>query len=168
VPTRLEWTANVWKRVDEYVTGTVDIAEFDEEFGTDPATDLIEGMWTGGQERFVNTFNEGAISNMADDAFVELWSHVDMDGIKPLPVGDMPRGVRAMCETILDTHELTAEAIIKKDPALLRRALLTDPLTNSIGDTDALIAELLEAEQEALDPELYEAFKAGQPEPAMA
>jgi alpha-galactosidase len=53
-------------------------------------------------------------------------------------------------EVVLDTHELTAEAVATCDPALLRRALLTDPLVNSIADADALIKELLEAEREAL------------------
>ncbi len=163
VPTRVEWTNNVWQRVDDYISGTVDIAEFDIEFGPDPATDLIEGIWAGGRDFFVNTFNDGAVSNMADDAFLELWSHVSRDGINTHPIGPMPRGVRAMCETVLDTHELTAEAIVERDPAKFRRALLTDPLTSSIGDTDALIAELLEAEREALDPALYEALSSRVP-----
>src|SRR5262245_38573698 len=62
----------------------------------------------------------------------------------------MPRGVRAMCETVLDAHELTAEAIYRQDRQLLRRTLLTDPPTQSIEDTDALMSELFEAEREAL------------------
>ena len=62
----------------------------------------------------------------------------------------MPRGVRGMQELILDTHELTAEAVAKCDRALLRRAMLTDPLLSSIADADAIICELLQAEQDAL------------------
>ena len=152
MPTRVEWTRDVWQRVDDYLSGKVDIAEFDTEFGPDPATDLIEGMWTGGKRFYINTFNDGAVTNMADDAFLELLTDIDMDRATPLPVGPMPRGVRAMCETVLDTHELTAQAVAQCDRDLLRRAMLTDPLTNSIGDTDALIDDLLEAEREALSP----------------
>ena len=151
VPTRLEWTADVWKRVDGYLDGSVPIAEFDEEFGSDPATDLIENMWTDSQTiRPVNVMNRGAVPNLADDAFLELFCKVSMEGAKPLPCPPLPRGVRAMCETVLDTHELTAEAALRSDRALLRRALLTDPLTNSIGDTDALIDELLDAQRDAV------------------
>jgi len=73
-----------------------------------------------------------------------------MEGPKPRPVGEMPRGLRGMQETVLDTHELTAQAVATCDRALLHRALLTDPLTNSIGDARAIIAELLHAEREAL------------------
>ena len=36
------------------------------------------------------------------------------------------------------------------DQALLRRAMLTDPLGNNIADADNCIADLLEAERDAL------------------
>ncbi|MGF1678302.1 MAG: hypothetical protein ACFCUX_03800 [Candidatus Methylacidiphilales bacterium] len=55
-----------------------------------------------------------------------------------------------MMEVILYTHELTAEAIYHEDPALLWRARLTDPLTRSIGDTDTLHSDQIQAEHQAL------------------
>ncbi|MGF1531616.1 MAG: glycoside hydrolase family 4 [Puniceicoccaceae bacterium] len=148
---RANWTANVWQRVDDYLSGAAPIAEFDTEFGPDPATDIIESMWAGLAKRFfINQPNRGAVPNMADDAYLELYSDLDMSGPRPLPTLPIPRGIRGMMEVILDTHELTAEAIYHEDRHLLRRALLTDPLTNSIGDTDALLAELISAERDAL------------------
>ena len=53
-------------------------------------------------------------------------------------------------EVVLDTHELTAEAVATCDLALLRRAMLTDPLVNSIAVADKLIAELLDAERDMI------------------
>ncbi|MEX0653947.1 MAG: hypothetical protein WD534_18855 [Phycisphaeraceae bacterium] len=148
---RFAWTQRVWDRVDEYITGKVDIAEFDTEFGPDPATDVIENMWGKlGKRMFINTMNRGAVPNMADDAFLELYCDMSMEGPAPVPYPAMPRGVRGMCETILDTHELTAQAVYKGRRDLLRRALLVDPLTSSIGDIDALLDELLELEADAL------------------
>ncbi|MFO5197557.1 hypothetical protein RCL06_24495, partial [Salmonella enterica subsp. enterica serovar Typhimurium] len=85
----------------------------------------------------------GAVTNMSDDAFLELLCDVDMNGPKPRPVGEMPRGIRGMQENILDTHELTAEAIIKCDHTLLRRAMMTDPLVTNMSDADAILRELL-------------------------
>lgn len=156
VPNRIRWTAEVWQRVDDYISGKIPIGDYDTEFGPDPATDVIEGMWGNLKHRFfVNTFNNGAITNMADDAFVELYCDLDMNGPRPLPVGEMPRGIRGLCETVLDTHELTAEAAHRSDRTLLRRALLTDPLTSSIADTEALIAELLDRQREALSPDWF-------------
>ena len=90
--------------------------EFDTEFGPAPATDLIENMWAGlGKPLPINTANGGAVPNMADDAFLELLCEVDMNGPRPLPYPEMPRGIRGLCEQVLDTHELTAAA------AFLRR-----------------------------------------------
>jgi alpha-galactosidase len=149
---RAKWTNSVWQRVDDYLSGKVGISEFDTEFGPDPATDIIESMAGGLNKRFfINTWNEGSVSNMADDAFLELYCDLDLNGARPLPCGEMPRGVRGLSEQVLDTHELTWEAIVSKDKAKLRRAFLTDPLTNSIQDTDALLAELIEAEKAQLE-----------------
>ncbi len=148
---RVAWTNEVWARVDAYLSGAADIAEFDTEFGMDPATDLIENMWAGlNKPTFINTNNRGAVPNMADDAFIELLCDIDMDGPRPRPHPEMPRGVRGLCEQVLDTHELTAAAAHHCDHDLIRRALLTDPLTHSIGDTDALIEDIMNEQAEVL------------------
>lgn len=148
---RYEWHAAMWRQVDGFVSGATPIDEFDRIIGPDHATDVIEAM-VGNLDKpfYINTANQGAVTNMREDAFLELLCDIDMDGPRPRPVGEMPRGLRAMQEVVLDTHELTAEAIATCNLALLRRALLTDPLVNSIADADALIKELLEAEREAL------------------
>ena len=115
-------------------------------------------VWT--RPYYINTYNRGAVSNMADDAFLELLCDVDMAGPRPRPVGEMPRGLRGLSEQVLDTHELTAEAIVKADYSLLRRAMMTDPLTNSIADADAILRDLLAAEREALPDHWYEVLTA--------
>lgn len=143
--------AEMWRQVDGFVSGATPIAEFDRIMGPDHATDVIENMVGNlGKPFYINTANQGAVTNMSDDAFLELLCDIDMDGPRPRPVGEMPRGLRGLQEVVLDTHELTAEAVATCNYALLRRALLTDPLVNSIADADALIKELLAAEREAL------------------
>lgn len=148
---RYERHAVMWRQVDGFLSGETPIAEFMTTFGPDHATDVIEAM-VGGLDKpfYINTFNEGTVTNMADDAFLELLCDVSMEGPKPRPVGEMPRGLRGMQEVVLDTHELTAQAVATCDRGLLERALLADPLTNSLGDTKAIIRELLGAEREAL------------------
>jgi alpha-galactosidase len=141
----------MWKQVDGFNSGAIPINQYMNTFGPDHATDIIENMVGGlGKPFFINTYNNGVVSNMADDAYLELLCDVDMNGPVPRPVGEMPRGIRGMQEVVLDTHELTAEAIVKQDFTLLRRAMMTDPLTNSIADADAIIRELLDAEQDIL------------------
>ena len=145
----------MWQQVDDFISGALPIGQYMSTFGPDHATDIIENMVGKlGKPFFINTYNRGAVGNMPDDAFFELLCDVDMDGPVPRPVGEMPRGIRGMQEQILDTHELTAEAVVNGDYALLRRAMMTDPLTNSIADADAILRELLAAEREAL-PDIW-------------
>ena len=141
----------MWQQVDDLISGEIPIAEYIKMFGPDHATDVIENMVGGlGKPFFINTANEGTVTNLSDDAFLELLCDIDMSGPKPRPVGEMPLGLRGMQQLVLDTHELTAEAVATCDYALLRRAMLTDPMVSSIADADAIIRELLEAEKDAL------------------
>ncbi|MNI88805.1 putative 6-phospho-beta-glucosidase [compost metagenome] len=86
---------------------------------------------------------------------MELLCDVSMDGVKPVHVGEMPRGIRGMQELVLDTHELTVEAVLDQSYEKLRRAMLTDPLVNSISDADKIIHELLELEHEMITDGWY-------------
>ncbi|WP_019636760.1 glycoside hydrolase family 4 [Paenibacillus fonticola] len=147
----------MWEQVDDFLSCKRPTADYMKSFGPDHATDIIENMVGNlGKRFFINTLNNGAVTNMNDDAFLELLCEVNMDGIKPLHVGEMPRGIRGMQELVLDTHELTAEAVVERSFTKLRRAMLTDPLTNSIHDTDLMIKELLELEREIIPGYWYE------------
>lgn len=148
--------AEMWTQVDDFISGKTPISEYMTSFSPDHATDIIENMWADlGKQFFVNTYNEGAVTNLADDDFIELLSDVKMSGIKPLPAGQAPRGLRGLWAQVLDAHELAAEAAVTGSRDILRRAMLTDPLLSSIADADAIIEELLSAEQQALPEQWY-------------
>ncbi|WP_159884793.1 family 4 glycosyl hydrolase [Paenibacillus puerhi] len=148
--------ADMWRQVDSFLSGETPIEKYMTSFGPDHATDIIENMVAGlGKPFYINTFNEGAVTNMNDDAFLELLCEVTMDGVKPFHVGEMPRGIRGMQELVLDTHELTAEAVVEGSREKLRRAMLTDPLLNSIADADQIITELLELEKDIIPDHWY-------------
>jgi alpha-galactosidase/6-phospho-beta-glucosidase family protein len=147
----------MWEQIDEFISGARPISEYRTTFKPDHATDIIENMVGNlGKHYYINTQNRGAVTNMNDDAFLELCCEVSLDGIKPLPVGEMPRGIRGMQELVLDTHELTAEAVVERSFDKLRRAMLTDPLVNSIADADQIIKELLEQERDVIPACWYE------------
>jgi len=140
-----------WKINENYARGKLTVKEFLEKTGNDHATDIIESMWGGLNKQFyINSANRGAVTNLAPDAFLELRCDVDMRGPRPQPFGEMPRGLLAITQVVLDTHELTAQAAVTGDRAILRRAMLTDPICNNIGDADACIRDLLNAERAAL------------------
>jgi len=143
--------ADQWAETTRYANGKLSTAAFLRNVHDDHATDIIESMWGQlGKGFYVNTFNHGAVSNMPDEAFLELRCDVDMQGPRPRPVGAMPRGVLGMQMQVLDTHELTAEAAVTGDRKILRRAMLSDPICNNIADADGCIADLLAAEREVL------------------
>lgn len=148
---RYERHDEMWQEIDDFLSGKTPIKDYINRYGPDHATDVIESMVSGSDQTFyINTQNNGAVTNMSDDAFLELLCDVSMDGITPLHVGELPRGIRGLQEVVLDTHELTAQAVVENDPIKLRRAMLTDPLIHSIEDADQIIKELLEAEKEAI------------------
>jgi alpha-galactosidase len=148
---RYERHAEMWREVDAFVLGTRNIGEFKNAYGPDHATDVIETMWAGLKKPFfINTSNNGAVSNMPDDAFLEILCDLSMKGPVPRPVGNAPVGLRGLWQQVLDSHELTAKAAASGDKALLLRAFLCDPMVSSIADSKAMIDELLNAEKDAL------------------
>jgi len=145
-----------WAKTEAYANGKAPMSEFMKLIHNDHATDIIESMWGNLKKPFyINNFNNGSITNMPADAFVELRSDLDMRGPRPQPFGSMPRGLLALQMQVLDTHELTAQAAVTGDRAILRRAMLTDPICNNIDDADGCIRDLLEAERDVLPKYWY-------------
>ena len=154
---RAEEMAAAWEKTEKLASGETPIDEFLKMDHGDHATDIIESMWGNlGKPFFINSANRGAVTNMPDDAFLELECTVDMEnGPQPKPFGEMPRGILGLQMQVLDTHELTAEAIIKCDKQLLLRAMMTDPIINNINDAKMIMKELFEAEKDALPEAWY-------------
>ena len=155
---RDERTVRMWAEVDDILDGRKPISEFHAAGRADHATDVIHTMIVeDGRQYFINRPNsdcteEGGspITNLPADAFLELLCALDKNGPRPLPVGAFPLGLRAMQMLILDIHELTIEAIVKKDRSLLLRALAIDPLVNSIATAGQIISEIYAAEADIL------------------
>ena len=148
---RARLMAAAWEITERYAAGKLSVRHFLKNVHNDHATDIIEAMWgNSGKAFYINSPNRGAVTNLPDDAFLELRSDIDMRGPRPQPFGEFPRGLLALQHQVLDTHELTAEAAVTGDRATLRRAMLTDPICNNIADADNCIGDLLEAERDVL------------------
>jgi len=162
---RDRWTSQMWEEVESYISGRKPIEEFHAGMKADHAMDVIQTMVIEDRRTyFVSVPNSRcvedggrAVENLPDDAFLEMECRLDRSGARPLKVGRFPRGLCALQHLILDIHELTIEAIMKRDRNLLVRALSIDPLVNSIATAKVMIDELFELEKEALldwpDPE---------------
>jgi alpha-galactosidase len=153
---RARYMAEAWAATRTFATGRRPIRTFMRDTHNDHATDIIESMWGQlGKAFYINSANRGAVTNMPADAFLELRSDIDMRGPRPQLFGEFPRGMLALQHEVLDTHELTAAAAVTGDRALLKRAMLTDPLGNNIVDAERCVRDLLAAEREALPTYWY-------------
>jgi len=153
---RARTMADRYNESADYAHGRKPIQEFIAAGRGDHATDIIESMWGGlGKPFYVNTRNNGAVSNMIDDAFLELRCDMDMNGPRPQPVGPLPCGLLGLTQQVLDTHELTAKAAAEFDRDALLQAMVVDPIVNSIEDAQAIIEETFQRQRDALDPRWY-------------
>ena len=94
---------------------------------------IIESLETGRLYRgHFNVVNNGSISNLANDAIVEVPGYVDANGVSIPIVGDLPLGCAAVCTQSIDVQRLSVEAAVNGDVALLKQAMMMDPLTGAV------------------------------------
>lgn len=151
VGVRRRWMRECWTDMQHIASGRRPIADYLAQTTPDHASDIIEAMWAGLHKVFyINVPNNGAVTNMTDDAFLELASVVDMNSIRPLPFGPMPRPLLGYMQRVLDEHELAVEAAVTCDRHILRQAFLASMVSVSIPDVTACMNEMLRREREYL------------------
>jgi len=76
--------------------------------------------------------NNGCITNLPNECVVEVPGYVDANGISIPLIGDLPLGCAAICSQSIWVQRLALEAAVSGDIALLRQAMLMDPLTGTV------------------------------------
>lgn len=96
-----------------------------------------------------NVLNTGhLISNLPENACVEVPCLVDASGVTPTHVGDLPEQLAALNRTNINTQLLTIEAAMTGKKEHIYQAAMLDPHTSaelSIDDIVALCDDLIEA-----------------------
>ncbi|MCL6457866.1 MAG: alpha-glucosidase/alpha-galactosidase [Gorillibacterium sp.] len=115
---------------------------------------IIEGLETGRVYRgHFNVINNGTITNLPDDAIVEVPGFVDANGINIPRVGELPLGLAAVCNVSISVQRLAVEAAVRGDDKLLRQAFMMDPLVGAVCNPNEiwqLVDEMLVEEAEWL------------------
>ncbi|MCK5811300.1 MAG: alpha-glucosidase/alpha-galactosidase [Clostridiales bacterium] len=94
---------------------------------------IVEGLETGKVYRgHFNIVNNGCITNLPDDAIVEVPGYVDRNGVNIPKVGDLPLGCAAVCQSSIQVQRMSVEAAINGDIILLKQAMMMDPLTGAV------------------------------------
>ncbi len=101
--------------------------------GLEHGSYIVEGLETGRLYRgYFNVVNNGCISNLPDDAVVEVPGYVDANGFNIPMVGDLPDGCAAACLSNITAQRLAVKAAVTGDDILLRQAMMFDPLTGAM------------------------------------
>jgi len=107
-----------------------------EERGNEHGSYIIEGLETGRLYRgHFNVVNNGCITNLPDDAVVEVPGYVDANGVNIPKVGELPLGPAAICNASISVQRLAVEAAVRGDAFLLKQAMLLDPLVSAACNT---------------------------------
>lgn len=111
---------------------------------------IIEAMETNKPFKIGgNVLNTGGlISNLPENAVVEVPCLVDASGVVPTYIGNLPEQLAALNRTNINTQLLTIEAALTNDKSKIYQAAMLDPHTASelsIDDIISLCDDLIEA-----------------------
>lgn len=117
------------------------------------ASHIMEAIMTNTPYRIGgNVINHGLISNLPDEACVEVPCLVDRAGIHPTYIGDLPLQLAAMNASNIYPQMLAIEAAVTGDRQKVYQAAMMDPHTGATLSTDEIVAmcdELLDAHEKA-------------------
>jgi len=136
-----------WKSQKEelFAGGNIEHKERSDEY----ASRIMEAMVTNTPyEIGANVINNGLISNLPQDACVEVPCMVSGNGIDPIYIGALPLQLAAMNQTNINTQLLTIEAAVTKKKEHLYHAAMLDPHTAAVLSLDDIVAmcdEMIEA-----------------------
>ena len=109
---------------------------------------IIEALETGRPYRgHLNVWNDGVIANLPP-CCVEVPAYVDIHGIQPLHVGDLPPQCAGVLKKSIVVQELAVEAAMTGNRDLVKQAVALDPLCGAVLDLEetwAMCDEMFDA-----------------------
>jgi alpha-galactosidase len=108
----------------------------------------IINAWMGGEIFGFNgnVPNTNLITNLPQNACVEVPVYVDRNGFRPVHVGPLPPQLAALVHTSVMVEEMAVEAAISGDPRLVMHACMYDPLSAavlSMEEIKTMVSEML-------------------------
>ncbi len=113
---------NMWKQINEIITGkrALDI----QPDPTERADAIIGEMLTNANayEPLVNIPNQGAITNLPDDAIVEVPAYINSYRVSGMKVGRLPEAIASLCQREISIAKLITNSSITGDRELALQA----------------------------------------------
>lgn len=120
------------EKVRKFADGEGTLAEIRDE-DSEGAAEVIAAAVSGKTMEWdaVNVPNRGYISNLPDNAIVEVPAKLDKK-IQPHAVGNLPIGIAELCHREIITSQLCVDAAVKGDRKLALQCLLLDPVVRDL------------------------------------
>ena len=139
-----------WKEMRAKVTGSDIEHEKSREFAAPIINAVVNGV---PYEMHGNVLNTGLITNLPNNACVEVKCLVDKSGVNPCFVGDLPEQCAALNRTNINVQNMTIEAARQKKKELVYMAAYLDPHTAaelSMDDIKSMCDDLFAAHKDWL------------------
>ncbi|PVE14007.1 6-phospho-beta-glucosidase [Streptomyces scopuliridis] len=121
-------------------------------FYSEAAVDLAASLLRGGGSpvQVVNTYNNGTLPFLADDAVIEVQARVDTTGAVPLPVAALDPLYAGLIANVTAYEDLALEAALHGGRDRVFKALLSHPLIGQYEYAEALTDQLIAHNREHL------------------
>jgi len=142
-----------WTVIQQVADGEAPLTEELAATSGEVAIPMIKAIEFGRGDRIlsVNVPNTNlSVSNLPEDAIVEVPAIVDAQGIHPIRVGPLPEAIAAMCRLQISIQDLLVAAYREKSKRLLLQALLLEPTVDNAARAEQMMDEMLTRQAEFL------------------
>jgi 6-phospho-beta-glucosidase len=128
------------------------LAERGGAFYSEAAVDLAASLLSGAGSPYqvVNTYNNGTLPFLPDDAVIEVQAAVGTKGAAPLPVGGLDPLYAGLIANVTAYEDLALEAALRGGRERVFRALLAHPLVGQYAYAEKLTDRLIAHNREHL------------------
>ncbi|HEX7064123.1 MAG TPA: alpha-glucosidase/alpha-galactosidase [Bacillales bacterium] len=135
-----------WQKMREELVNNTDLTH---ERSREYVSRMLEAMETNEPYKIGgNVMNDGLITNLPEEACVEVPCLVDSSGVTPTHIGDLPQQLAALNRTNINTQLMTIEAARTLKKEAVYQAAFLDPHTSAELTMDEIVSlcdDLIEA-----------------------
>ncbi len=133
-----------WKRIEDVLVKKNNPDQFSQAF-SEGAIEVIENVITNGDLLWeaVNIPNAGYITNLPDDAIVEVPGLISSRGITGIQIGQIPEGIAELLRREITCTELCVDSAVYGDRQLALQCLLLDPMITDIDMAKNILEDYL-------------------------
>jgi alpha-galactosidase len=130
--------------IQQYIEGELDIDSL-RDVQSEGAVEIIEDV-SSGSNRYhaaVNLPNRGYITNLPENAIVELPGVASSNKIRGKVIGELPESIAELCHREITVTHLCVDAVIRGDRKLALQCLLLDPVITDMQIAQKILDEYL-------------------------